>query len=731
MSKPRSTPALRTLSLAATSALLVGGSIAPAYASAVEATPTDTASQSVEGTAAAESSAAPTSTPTASVTPEMAEAIERDLDMSVEEYLEESKASEQATELRAELEQQDIKASASVKDGKPVLKVAAKDEQKAKSVAQASASPVDITVVDELTSTGRQGVTELYRSMLGSLDADQFLRITSIMDTGDGIKIRAKNLNQKMVAKASAAAASGKLSLEQFVAQVNKTSAQKVGIRQSSGPAELHSGNDIFGGMGYAKEGPRAFPIEGLDVCSLGFPLFDANGDSAYLTAGHCASDGAATIIGLADQPAPGIEPTLGQELGDFGRSQFGGPDNSGIPLEDVLDMSEEEREKFLAEQEPGTDYAIIENLNPVLNISPEVTQWTDGMAPEEKTARVTGLSKAAVGASACSVGRTTGWGCSKILGEGVAFMLSDRGTLRAVYGYEAANPNLSVSDSGDSGGAVMVGTKAVGTNTGGEFGADGKPGTADDTAIYASVDDMFANGYLDGYELQLYLNAPAASVQTGASLKPGSTIDVQVPDAPEGTKLALMINGEESIVELDADGSYSTKVPSTEGKVTYSMHAVNGFSTSGDTDLVITVDANATPSPTPTATPTSTSTPTESSSPTVTPSESATSTSTQSASPTATPTESANATESATASGSATASASPSSTASESASESTSATTVPDDHEPSASTQPKNPANPLADTGSNSMLLASAAGLAALTGILLLVLRRRSGRHS
>ncbi len=152
--------------------------------------------------------------------------------------------------------------------------------------------------------------------------------------------------------------ASGKISPAQFVSRYANV--------ELDGGAPIKPEADVPGGVGYQTDIGY--------VCSTGFSAFDPAGVPAVLTAGHCASDGAAKTATLEFQFNK-----LGL-LGKFGFSQFGGPGNSRV-VDPSTPIAPDQR----AVTDPGnvgTDIAVIQSLRQDINLLPAASTWGDPSQP-------------------------------------------------------------------------------------------------------------------------------------------------------------------------------------------------------------------------------------------------------------------------------------------------------------------------------------------------------------
>ncbi|WP_158888576.1 S1 family peptidase [Amycolatopsis anabasis] len=157
----------------------------------------------------------------------------------------------------------------------------------------------------------------------------------------------------------------------------------------------------------YDVRGGDAYYIANRGRCSVGFSV-----QGGFVTAGHCAQ--------------------IGNSIAGFNRVAMG---------------------SFGTYRFPGSDYARA-NTN---------SNWTPRGVINNGT-RVAGSTEAAVGASACKSGSTTGWTCGTIQAKNQTVRYAE-GT---VYGMTKTNIR---SDSGDSGGSVIAGNQAQGLLSGGSPG--------------------------------------------------------------------------------------------------------------------------------------------------------------------------------------------------------------------------------------------------------------------
>lgn len=325
---------------------------------------------------------------------------------------------------------------------------------------------------------------------------------------------------------------------------------------------------DVVNGQGYASPVPG-----GAALCSIGFNGFNADGDPAVITAGHCTQDGDVTEALLTDptgDPASGTDdPALLAELGTWGFSQFGGAKNSPIDLETGSNV--------------GTDVAVINEINSELDLLPEVTQWKDASDLTAATTKITGTADAVIGAPVCKSGRTTGWSCGEVTALGDFYVGGHKGTqedIRGVFGFEST---LEVNAKpGDSGGSTISGTNAMGINSA--------------VGLREGVERMFSTSlsdgltYLKGYSVAVFVAAPelTSHEDKGTVL----TDEAITGTAPAGSTVKLT-RGDDTINLDVVNGAWSFPAPSTVpagDTLEFKVQAVNGFNKSKTASYELTV---------------------------------------------------------------------------------------------------------------------------------------------
>ena len=335
-----------------------------------------------------------------------------------------------------------------------------------------------------------------------------------------------------------------------------------------------YAATDVVGGAGYlAFEGQTA-----QSFCSVGFSAYSPSGAPVLLSAGHCTHDGAYSATGLVKpsvQPAvTGDDPGTGGEsngtgiLGQFGFSQFGGTGNSTATPNNP--------------DPNGTDVSIIENIGDSFDLRPEVTDWksagSDDLAASTIKIKTVKLSDPATGSAVSKSGRTTGYtnGTVGNLVDGWSTITTPEGEPRWVRGFES---NVLAAP-GDSGGAVFQGNAAIGVISGGSPASETSP----QFTWTASLKHIMP--HIKGYEVAIDIDKPTAQ---GGNVAPGSDITVSVPSNANALRIARSdVSGGSDAPASNGKATFSA--PTEPGEYSYTLTAVNGFSSSEPTTLDIKV---------------------------------------------------------------------------------------------------------------------------------------------
>ncbi|MDN4615914.1 cell wall-binding repeat-containing protein [Leifsonia sp. F6_8S_P_1B] len=188
---------------------------------------------------------------------------------------------------------------------------------------------------------------------------------------------------------------------------------------------------DLLNGTGWTQNGV---------LCSTGFNGFTASNARSVATAGHCL---------LADGPAPGgtITASMVNQTGP----------NQGGAIGAVIGPLDQASFRY----GNGNDGGLIMATNAAVNLKPATSTWNGSTVP------VRGMITATVGAPICKSGRTTGWTCGKVLAVNYQQEVGDASGRITTVNSVATSMCMY---HGDSGGAAMIGTYAVGINSSGAW---------------------------------------------------------------------------------------------------------------------------------------------------------------------------------------------------------------------------------------------------------------------
>lgn len=288
--------------------------------------------------------------------------------------------------------------------------------------------------------------------------------------------------------------------------------------------------------------------------CSVGFAATDANGGKHFLTAGHCTND--------ANQAAYG---QTGQQ-NRIGTSNVGGSRSVNAREGDM---------GVVAVTESGW------NLSAAVNTygSPAIT--------------VTGSAEAMVGDRVCHSGNTSKWQCGEV-----------KYTNKAVdYGgglvIEGLTWTTACSKGGDSGGAWLLGDKAVGLHDGGPSQCVQNPANDADLSIFQPVNEALRKWNLTlvtGSGDTTAPSAPANARSTGTTASSvslawdASTDNVAVTgyDVYNGSTLATTVTGTTATVsglKADNDYTFTVKAKDAAGNTSAASAAVTARTQPGTAD--------------------------------------------------------------------------------------------------------------------------------------------------
>ncbi|CCQ13461.1 putative protease [Rhodococcus sp. AW25M09] len=180
-------------------------------------------------------------------------------------------------------------------------------------------------------------------------------------------------------------------------------------------------------------------PTTDISICSFGFNAVDGSGAAVNLTAGHC-NPNKATGVGGAPVYLP--------DPSDIARStQIGTFDRSSLGAQDGLDWS------VIALNDSGI----------TSGLDRPTVRGANG-----STVAITGTAAPVIGAPVCKSGQSSSFTCGIVAADRVETQLyMEDGTSRTVRGFASTACTLA----GDSGGAIVTGTLALGITSGSNSG--------------------------------------------------------------------------------------------------------------------------------------------------------------------------------------------------------------------------------------------------------------------
>jgi hypothetical protein len=365
------------------------------------------------------------------------------------------------------------------------------------------------------------------------------------------------------------------------------------------------SSTNIYGGEGYffySTPGQNSGAGDG-DLCSIGFNGYSvATGAAQFVTAGHCATvipDGNSVFLRV--QTTSGVYKntvSLGAAIGTAvpDEADYGGTKG---------DFAHED------------DYGIVSEGDSGVVANGSVATWggNSGSSPSTKAPTastplgITGETAAMDGATLCKSGSTTGWTCGKIEAVDSEVLVSGQ-YVNTIVATTCLIP-------GDSGGGAVIGTEAVGIDSGSDFpqtftsaskacaNPESKPsdGAADDPGYQSvffpmvSADAGYASVQSEqgaNWQLGLTVSAPkVTSPASGANAFTTGNFKGTLANPNPASMVSLYLDGSHTATSTvsASGGSWSFPLSSvTAGKHTYSLVATSGYSKSIATTGTIVV---------------------------------------------------------------------------------------------------------------------------------------------
>jgi putative cell wall-binding protein len=279
-------------------------------------------------------------------------------------------------------------------------------------------------------------------------------------------------------------------------------------------PKRLTSNIDVHGGQGYWWE-DASYDY----VCSVGFNGFlESDGSSQFATAGHCLTGTDAMVgrINSVTQTAP--------NSGILSNTIIGDPVASSIEFGSGYDVSR---------------VALTTGTTP----QPDVVTWGGGSgAPLANSPRtVTGEMPGVLGANICRSGATTGWRCGPIVDVDYTadgFDGEPGLTINSIVAQLCTQP-------GDSGGAGVVGTSAVGITSWSTAGdtCSTDPDNPDYSGLFPMSSSSPSVDTLYGGTWEMQAAVPTPVVTNPASMNP-NTITGTLASATNANSVAVYLDG-------------------------------------------------------------------------------------------------------------------------------------------------------------------------------------------
>jgi hypothetical protein len=362
---------------------------------------------------------------------ELVEAITRDLKISPQEYLDRAAKAQELGSYAEDFREQHPDAFAGAwigLDGQPVVAVTTNE------AADAAAKAGYDTRIAPVSANGLEKTLSDVNGWIAGLPKDVASQVNSA-----SIDV----LENRVVIDVVNSPIGQALNLPTLLANVKVMLSPGGGGPVERGPLA----GDTY--ITTAGELPKT-PISEISVCSLGFNAVDDSGQAVNISAGHCNP--------AEGQPSPVFLPNHqnvddSQQIGAFSKSSVGNP-------ADKLDYSVIKLNE--AGVKAGLDRPAVRGANGT-------------------TLEITGTARPVVGAPICKSGQTSSFTCGVVAADHVETQLfvAD-GSSRVVNGFAGTACTLA----GDSGGAIVTGTLALGITSGSN--ASGAPNCTEANLVLA-----------------------------------------------------------------------------------------------------------------------------------------------------------------------------------------------------------------------------------------------------
>lgn len=363
---------------------------------------------------------------------ELVEAITRDLNISPEEYLDRAAEAQKLGSYADEFRQQHPHEFAGAwlgLDGKPFVAVTSS------AAAQRAAADGYHTRLAPVSEQGLEQTLAQLNDWIGLLPKD-------IADQVNSTSIDV--LDNRVVIDIVNSPVGRALNLPTLLANVKVMLSPGHGGKMERGPL----GGDTY----ISTPGELAdAELSEISVCSLGFNAVNGSGDAVNISAGHCNP--------ALGKPSPVFLPNQenindSTRIGTFSHSSVGDPAD-------------------------GLDYSII-SLNETgveAGLDRPAIRGAGGT-----TLEITGTASPVVGAPICKSGQNSAFTCGVVAADHVETQLfTHDGSSRTIRGFAGTACTLS----GDSGGAIVTGTLALGITSGSN--ASGAPNCTEANLVLAT----------------------------------------------------------------------------------------------------------------------------------------------------------------------------------------------------------------------------------------------------
>ncbi|GGK52583.1 S1 family peptidase [Nocardia camponoti] len=359
-------------------------------------------------------SAAPQQLSVGDLPAEMIDAISRDLHMTPQQYLDRAVAAQDlrsyANDFRAD--HPDAFAGAWLTpEGKGVIAVTNADAQRL------AAADGYQTKIAPISANGLEGALLQLSQWVASLPREIAAPISSIAIDA---------LNSQLILNVANTPTGHMLNLPTLIATIKVVLSPGGGgaveYRPMGGDTYISSTKDLHDAT-----------LRGVDVCSFGFNSTDAAGNALNISAGHCnpRTDG-----GPASVYVPNVRDLPNSvEVGQFAKTVLGGP--------------------------AALDYSVIKLNERAVNAGMDRPRVRGANGT---TLTVTGIADPVTGAPVCKTGQSSTFTCGFVSADRVETQLfTAEGVSKTIRGFADSACTLG----GDSGGAIITGTLALGITSG------------------------------------------------------------------------------------------------------------------------------------------------------------------------------------------------------------------------------------------------------------------------